>query len=152
MYYVYLLLDPRKSYLPFYVGKGKNDRWKKHLTETRQTTHNLHKYNTIIAIQNAGLNITMIKWQENMTEDDAYDLEEKLILRFGRKIFDTDGILTNICISSRPPSQIGSIPWNKGKHDTYEEMYGKEKADDIKKKNKYFSKNILARKSYVCRS
>jgi hypothetical protein len=51
------------------------------------------------------------------TDDEiaAYDFEADLIIKYGRKRFDYDGILTNLCIDNRPPSQ-------KGK--SYIERYG----------------------------
>lgn len=56
IYYVYLLLTPRKFFLPFYVGKGKKDREGWHLTEDAQVNDpNKHKQNTINAIRNKKL-------------------------------------------------------------------------------------------------
>ena len=71
-------------------------------------------------------------------ENVAYDIEEQLILKYGREGFEEDGILTNICTNNRPPikkgdqngmygrkrtpeekqkvsdANRGKIPWNKG--------------------------------------
>lgn len=102
IYYVYQLIDPRDN-LPFYVGKGKNDRWKIHLTETINQTDNKRKFYKIQKILRLGLNIQTEFVQENMNEQDAYDLETKLIKFYGRLKLDENGILTNICLDNRPP-------------------------------------------------
>ncbi len=103
IYYVYLLLDSRKYYLPFYIGKGKNKRWHIHLTENKQATENIRKWNKIQKMRREGFEPIVTFWEVNLDEESAYNIEEKLIGQFGRIDFDKDGILTNICESSRPP-------------------------------------------------
>ncbi len=66
---------------------------------------NPHKDRKIAKIRSLGFEVGMIKWAENLNESEAYDLEESLIIKFGRK--SSGGILTNICIDSRPPSALG---------------------------------------------
>jgi len=57
---------------------------------------------------------------ENIIDEDlAYNIESELIKRYGRKGYEKDGILSNICIDARPPNHRGK---------TYEEIYGVEKA------------------------
>jgi hypothetical protein len=54
MYYVYELIDPRVN-LPFYVGKGKNDRVYFHLSEqSRVKSDNARKFNKIQKIRKDG--------------------------------------------------------------------------------------------------
>jgi hypothetical protein len=53
-YYVYIYRDPENK-LPFYVGKGSKNRYKKHLQEKKETTENPKKYNKIQQILNKGL-------------------------------------------------------------------------------------------------
>ncbi len=101
-YYVYLLLDPTNLYLPFYVGKGTADRWKIHFRETKENTENRFKYRKIQVIRARGFEPIAIKWADRLVESDAYDLEESLIERFGRRVAG-EGILTNIHASNRPP-------------------------------------------------
>ena len=103
MYYVYLLLDPRKNNQPFYVGKGTKDRWKDHLNETIHNTINKRKFNTIECIKKNSLEVGVKFMAEFEDESLAYEYETKLIQMYGRKGYEQDGILTNICIDSRPP-------------------------------------------------
>jgi hypothetical protein len=127
MYYVYELIDPRVN-LPFYVGKGKGKRVYFHLSEqSRAKSENVQKYNKIQKIRKEGYEpeIKIVEYFEN--ENDAYDYEEKLIKKYGRKGYDKDGILTNICESSRPPKLKGR---------TYQEIYGDKWEDQIEKRRK----------------
>ena len=125
MYYVYELIDPRVS-LPFYVGKGKNDRVYFHLSEkSRAKSDNERKFNKIQKIRKEGYEpeIKIVEYFEN--ENDAYSYEEQLIKKYGRIRYDEDGILTNICESSRPPKL-------KGK--TYQEIYGDNWEEQVKRR------------------
>jgi hypothetical protein len=127
MYYVYELIDPRVN-LPFYVGKGKDKRVYFHLSEkSRAKSENKRKYNKIQKIRENGCEpeIKIVKYFEN--ENDAYDYEELLIEKYGRIRYDENGILTNICESSRPPK-------HKGK--TYQEIYGDKWEEQIQKRMK----------------
>lgn len=135
MYYVYELIDPRHN-VPFYVGKGKGRRAKTHLWETPET-RNEHKENKIAAIRREGLEPQIRYVVENINDEElAYDIETALIKHYGRKGYDKDGILTNICEDSRPPNHRGK---------TYEQIYGveraiieKEKRLETKRKNNNF--------------
>lgn len=125
MYYVYELIDPRVS-LPFYVGKGKDDRVYFHLSEkSRAKSDNERKFNKIQKIRKEGYEpeIKIVQYFEN--ENDAYSYEEKLIKKYGRIRYDEGGILTNICESSRPPKL-------KGK--TYQEIYGDNWEEQVEKR------------------
>jgi hypothetical protein len=106
-YYVYILLDPRRNNEPFYVGKGKGDRWKKHLSETYQNTENRRKWCKIEAIRRTGMMPFVEFAVTNLDEDEAFEIESALILKYGRKGYEDHGILTNICIDSRPPNPSG---------------------------------------------
>jgi hypothetical protein len=125
MYYVYELIDPRVN-LPFYVGKGKDDRVYFHLSEkTRAKSDNERKFNKIQKIRKEGYEpeIKIVEYFEN--EKDAYEYEETLIKKYGRIRYDENGILTNICESSRPPKL-------KGK--TYQEIYGDNWEEQVEKR------------------
>ena len=95
-YYVYILIDPRTN-KPFYVGKGKGNRAKFHLKETIETTINIRKYNKIQSILKNGLEPKIVYHAIELTEVDAYNAEANLIKQYGRKGYDTHGILLNIC-------------------------------------------------------
>ena len=137
-YYVYMLIDPRTN-KPFYVGKGKGNRAKFHLKETLETTINIRKYNKIQSILKNGLEPKIMYHAIELTEVDAYNTEASLIKQYGRKGYDTHGILLNICEDNRPPGNDNFITDNPGKRmkgKTYEELYGQEKATKLKESRK----------------
>lgn len=118
MYYVYQLVDPRDNN-PFYIGKGKGRRAKTHLWDIPET-RNQYKENKIASIRKENLEPRIEYVAENIIDEDlAYTIEAQLIKRHGRKGYEKDGILTNVCLDNRPPN-------HKGK--TYEEIYGAERA------------------------
>jgi len=108
-YYVYFLTDPRHDNRPFCVGKGSGKRSQTHLVETADNTENLRKFLKIQKIRDAGLEPGIEYFAIELTEDDAYALEADLILKYGRAKIDEGGILTNICIDSRPPDLRGYV-------------------------------------------
>lgn len=120
MYYVYQLVDPRNNQ-PFYIGKGKGRRAQTHLWEVPETK-NVYKENKIADIRKAGLEPKIEFVAENIIDESlAYNIETVLIKKYGRKGYEKNGTLTNICLDNRPPN-------HKGK--TYEEIYGFEKAKE----------------------
>lgn len=94
IFYVYVYLDPRKpgdynygeyhfDYEPFYVGKGSNGRAYVHLS--RKINMNKAFINKIKKIQRiCGIDPIIIKYKENLLEQDAYDLENKIEEMVGR--------------------------------------------------------------------
>jgi hypothetical protein len=109
MYYIYALIDPR-SYQPFYIGKGKygNNRHLDHLTETLDQTDNRRKWYKINHLLSHNYEITVKFIEENIRDENlAYSIETTYIQKYGRKGIDPDGILDNICMDRRPPSQSG---------------------------------------------
>jgi hypothetical protein len=112
-FYVYIYLDPRKSgkYVygqyqfdnePFYVGKGNDGRYKIHLTEAynykdknTDRRKNNQKSNIIRKIKHElNQNPIIVKYKENLTEREAFDLEIDMINIIGRTDLKT-GPLTN---------------------------------------------------------
>lgn len=106
-YYVYVYLDPRKKgkyifgeysfeYEPIYVGKGKRNRVKDHLWEAQlKRDGNQKKVNKIRKILNEGYQPIIIKLHEQLNEETALQLEQKIINLIGRGINNT-GTLTNM--------------------------------------------------------
>lgn len=180
MFYVYVYLDPRKpgryvydlccfGYEPFYVGKGKKNRYLSHLYD--KTKH--YKNHKIKCIQEDHDMKDYILIIPCYTEQDAYDLETKLIYDIGRIDLDK-GPLTNLreggeggSISEQQKnllSEINKQRWiektdrekqnqikhlmseesrnnrkwydEKRKDKTFEDIFGKDKAEEIKQKKR----------------
>lgn len=104
-FYVYAYLDPRKksnftyekyifNYEPFYIGKGNGTRLDEHLRESQLKEKTL-KNKKIKKILNEGLSPIIIKISSNLFENDAFELEIKLIKIIGRLDLKT-GPLTNL--------------------------------------------------------
>lgn len=105
-YYTYVLLDPTNSgvytydnyitflYEPFYVGKGKNNRFKCHAWEALRNNKVSHKLNKIRKILKTTNPIILII-SNNLLESDALLIEQYLIQIIGRKDLG-NGPLTNL--------------------------------------------------------
>lgn len=137
MYYVYVYKDPRTNN-PFYVGKGCNRRWRRHLFETWDNTTNAIRLSKIIAIRSEGLEPVVEKIATDLSEEEALALESTIIAKFG-KICDDTGILTNILDGGQqPPRGVGNPEWKTNnpstryKGESYESRYGVERAAEIK--------------------
>jgi hypothetical protein len=92
-YYVYFLKDPLEK-IPFYVGKGKNNRVFDHLNcaiENNQESEKLDKIREIISRKNNNV-VEYIIIRHGLTEKEAYLIEASLIDYF--EYFNTG--LTNI--------------------------------------------------------
>lgn len=127
VYYVYKLVDP-DSLIPFYVGKGKDNRASSHL-KLKEKSDNFRKDNKIREIYSRN-KIPIIEYvHEFLDEETAYLKEEELIKHYGRIDFDKDGILTNITLNSRPPSQ-------KGKKRVFSENHKKNLSNALRGKKK----------------
>jgi hypothetical protein len=118
MYYVYCYIDPVTD-KPFYVGKGKQNRAHVHMFIPRDKTKNKNKTrfkNKLDKMKEEGVEPKIIFLAQNIQDENiAYQIEESYIKQYGRKGYDENGILLNICEGSRPPN-------HKGK--TYIEIYG----------------------------
>jgi hypothetical protein len=96
-FYVYALIDPTTN-LPFYIGKGKNNRDKSHITEVKNNKiphGNKRLFYTIKNIVNNNLNVIIKHLESNLSEQDAFFKEIEYIKKYGRKDLNT-GILTNL--------------------------------------------------------
>lgn len=104
LYYIYVYLDPRKpgdfkygnynfKYEPIYVGKGKNNRYKKHLYI--YNNNNTRFYSKISSIINNGFEpIVEILFYNLSDETHSHTLEKNVIKRIGR--IENNGTLTNL--------------------------------------------------------
>lgn len=106
-HYTYIYLNPLKKgsytydngklsfeYEPFYVGKGSDERYKKHLIENKKDK-NRHKKNTIRKIQRNGIEPIIVKVLEGVDGQSAFDKEIELIWVIGRADMKM-GSLTNM--------------------------------------------------------
>lgn len=149
IFYVYVYMDPTKpgnfiyddlklNYEPFYVGKGRGNRYKMHIIDAkwRQKTKKRklsHMHNKILKIQNP----IILKIKENLLEKDAFEIEKKYILLIGR--YDIgNGPLCNM--SNGGDGQSGRIPWNKNKTGSLTKNKNSEKEIDLRI-DKYILKN-----------
>lgn len=161
-YYVYVYLDTRNpgkyiyedlefNYEPFYVGKGKNRRYKDHYKlRLNNIGHFYHKLNSMI---NDGFVPEIIFIKDNMSEDDAFRLEIEMIKKIG-KISNNTGTLTNltdggegssgIIFSIERREHLSKIKTGKKmtylfsdshpmKDKSFDEFFGVERSNEIKK-------------------
>lgn len=78
---IYILIDPRKNSKNkvFYIGKSSSKRIKKRIQEHCHDSRKSKKINKIKSIKKSGFNFEYKIIKENLTEDRAFELEEKLI-------------------------------------------------------------------------
>lgn len=105
-YYVYYLVNPETK-VPFYVGKGKGRRCKQHFTDKFEYARNKRLNGHIKKLKENGIEPIIIKFKENLNEKDAYDLEEKQILYYGRIGFEGNGVLMNLILDNKAPRLCG---------------------------------------------
>ena len=107
IYYVYLLIDPRID-TPFYVGKGKGRRCSTHVKSvlSEKKSDNVRKDAIIKDILKESLHVVIFMRYTKLDEKTAFDKEDRLIIKYGRKGFESYGILTNLCLGERPPEQL----------------------------------------------
>ncbi len=144
-FYVYVLLDPRKSwnadtdflglhYQPFYIGKGSGNRYRRHLQET---SHNRYRDRVVKAIKNAEYDFkNYIKIVVNeLSEDQAFTLERILIKYYGRR--NDGGILTNVSLGGVGTPGFPS-PYKGMK---IEEIIGLERGAEFRRKMREYALN-----------
>lgn len=123
MYYIYSYIDPRTN-LPFYIGKGKNDRKFNHLNESPSKKENKEKFQIIQELQLLGM-LPIIVELESCIDNEllAYNREDYYILKYGRKGIEPNGILTNKIIGGKhPPTPKWDID-RKKKHSDWNKNY-----------------------------
>ena len=124
VYYVYFLIDPTTDEI-FYVGKGSNYRDFSHLKPSLwsnpKCTPNPFLYYKIKSLMEKDTPPIIKRVADNISEDDAYNLENFYILKYGRRFVD-GGILFNI--SDLKGGSIGgrSKPWSSERKCSYQKM------------------------------
>lgn len=99
-YYVYVYKDPF-TMQPFYIGKGNGKRYLDHTNKPYQSFKRVQ--DKIKSIRNKDAEPIIEFAHTNLQEEVAYRLEEELIIKYGRKDIDPNGILMNICLGVNPP-------------------------------------------------
>lgn len=142
-YYVYIYCDPRKkgefkfdginfvfNYEPFYVGKGKGYRFRRHVTNYEiDWNYNTIKNGKIKHLIEAGIDPLkyVVFYKENISKEEASKIEQEIIKTLGR-INNNTGILSNMTDGGE--GWTNAVSPFKGK--TYEQIYGIKKADKLK--------------------
>ena len=104
-FYVYLLVDPRTG-LPFYVGKGRNDRCHQHLRFAKQGyPGKRHEVIREILASGLELEVRRVKWFDS--ECEALNYERELIATIG---------LENLCNGNRGQSVSTDEPLYEVSH------------------------------------
>lgn len=146
-HYVYIYCDPRKkgefkyegidyvfNYEPFYVGLGHGYRYRRHITRFElDWNYNTIKNGKIKHLIADGFDLLkyVVFYRDLISKKEAKEVEVSLIRSMGR-LSEGTGILTNLTDGGdEGMSRISNL---KGR--TYEEVYGKEKADAIKEKRR----------------
>ncbi len=138
-YYVYGLIDPRDNKL-FYIGKGTGNRVFEHERESLSSPDSEKlKLKTISDIKAAGLDVTKIIINSNLTESEAFAAEASLINAFN---YIGDMKLTNI-VAGHHSTEALSV-------EDFERIYGAKELseEDIKHKilvikiNRLYQRNM----------
>lgn len=93
-YYVYGLYRDEDMKVPFYIGKGKGERWLAHEKQAANSNVNLHRLNIIRKFQRQKLAVPKRIIRMGLTEVQAHSFEIKLIAKYGR--IESGGLLVNL--------------------------------------------------------
>jgi len=161
--FVYVYLDPRKpgkfiydeiqfDFEPFYIGKGSSKKQLyRHLNEAKnETIKNSIKFYKIKHILNNNMEPIILKIKDNISEKEAYALEREIIFKIGRICIKT-GPLSNLIEGGKggvynPPNKLRKLYSKHAKNKKYEEIYGEEKAKELKQKRIISNKERNIRK------
>lgn len=152
IYYVYVLMDPRElgpyrygqwtfSHLPFYVGKGKGDRYRDHGRQGERS-YNTHKERVLSKLNRLGLKPVVILKRKGLEERRALDIERTLIEKIGRHNLKT-GPLVNL--TSGGEGTAGRKVSSKERKIRSEAMLNRSKLKKLLTKNR--TRKTLERKS-----
>lgn len=150
--YVYGLFDPNTNEI-FYVGKGAGYRDTSHLKPSMwknpQDTTNPFLYYKIRSLMDNSTPPIVKRLFENVTEQEAYEIENKLILEHGRRFSDKNGKLFNISelmggnkkgkrliwTEERLKSHQEFCKQNRKYNPTYEELYDEYITQNMKRED-----------------
>ncbi|GAB3710159.1 hypothetical protein GCM10027592_46900 [Spirosoma flavus] len=120
-YYVYMLVDPKNN-IPFYIGKGSNDRLFQHLdcALSDEDISNV-KYETIRKIQDNGGVVGHVIVRHGLTEEQAFEVEASLI-----DAFNFSGILLSNKVGGHNSIEKGLMTCEEVKG-----LYNAEPLDDL---------------------
>lgn len=96
-YYVYGLIHPDTN-LPFYIGKGKDNRARSHLLLKPDDVYNTRKRAMIEELNRSQKKIDIVYYDTGLSNTEAINEEKRLIRKYGRRDYDKDGILTNLTL------------------------------------------------------
>ena len=126
MFYIYAYINPITN-LPFYIGKGKDDRMYDHLNENSSKKENKDKWNIISNLLSNKTPPIIKILEDNITNEElAFNREDYYILTYGRKGIDLNGILTNKTIGGRQPPKPVWDEQKKKQHSDWNKSYWSE--------------------------
>lgn len=154
-FYTYAYIDPRKEKHtygdfvfngePFYIGKGKGSCRYKHLNETLDNTKNTLKVKKIQRIRDSGLEPTVEILKHDCTENEAFELEQKLIKLIGTKWNIPEvpkGPLCNMSSGGEGFTPCDDLRSKYSRPGELNGMYGKKHTEESKKKISENSKKL----------
>ncbi len=109
-YYVYIYLNPLKAgnfeyfdlkfdFEPFYIGKGKNCRKDRHISDcfnkSNKKGYRRLFYQKLRKILKTGVEPTIIVYKNNISEKEAFQIEIDLISKIGRRIYKKGPLCNN---------------------------------------------------------
>lgn len=114
--YVYGLYDPNTNEL-FYVGKGTGYRDRSHLKPSMwsnpKDTTNPFLYYKIKSLMENNTPPIIKRLYESVTEEEAYRLENELVLEYGRRFSKENGKLFNISEFMGGNKKGKELPWTE---------------------------------------
>lgn len=131
--YVYGLYDPNTEDL-FYVGKGTGYRDTSHLKPSMwsnpKDTTNPFLYYKIKSLMENNTPPIIKRLYENISEEDAYRLENELVLKYGRRFSGENGKLFNISEFMGGNKKGKELSWTKERHKQHKMFWKKRRKYD----------------------